>query len=251
VEKISSQFYVSALRALIATAPELRYWAICKLILQQAMQQLDPLRLGMGMVIALCTEPLSERKVRSLRTSMGRGTLPGVGDWERLSLFLGIESLSGYAITRGHPVTIQNLYEDHRYYPVRRLESVRSAIANPIRHADGIAGCLSIFSTQPYYFSPGRQKLVQNYADLLTLAFEPRAFYALERLELGVMPAQSLQASYFASFQQRLATTLQEAARLQLSITLQLATLKVWRQIEEELLGLACIVPAQLDAKER
>jgi len=246
VEKISSQFYARVLHVVTATAPELRYETICKLILQQAIQQLDPLGLGMAITVIVCTEPPSERNVHSLRVSIGQGTLPGMEGWDQLAIFLGVESLAGYAATCGHRVTVQNLREDHHlYYPVNRLKGASSAIATPIRRLDGIAGCLSIYSTQPGYFSPCCQELVQSYADLLTLAFEPRAFYELERLELGIMPARCLQLPYFASFQQRLIDTLKKAAYLQLSISIQTAELRVWQQIENELLRLACKVSAQ------
>ncbi len=116
MEKISSQFYARVLHVVTATAPELRYETICKLILQQAIQQLDPLGLGMAITVIVCTEPPSERNVHSLRVSIGQGTLPGMEGWDQLAIFLDIESLPGYAATCGHQVTIQNLCEDRYLY---------------------------------------------------------------------------------------------------------------------------------------
>jgi transcriptional regulator with XRE-family HTH domain len=230
------QFYANVLQAVVSTAPMLRFWTICNLILQQSLQQLDPYQLGMTVTIIDCTPPGPESKVRSLRIHLGQGTRPWDRNWGRWPYLLGIESLSGYVVATGHALAIQGSKDDHLYYPTLPVEMLNSAYATPIRHIDGIAGCLCICSTQRHYFTQSRQNLIQNYANLLTLAFDAEHFYEPASIELGVMPSEDVQKSYFANFHQRLIDILKEAAEQGLAISQQVAEQRVWQEIEKEIL---------------
>ncbi|MDQ2714801.1 MAG: GAF domain-containing protein [Chloroflexota bacterium] len=230
------QFYANVLQAVVSTAPMLRFWTICNLILQQSLQQLDPHHLGMVITIINCTPPGPENKVRSLNIHLGQSTKPWDRNWGRWPLLLGIETLSGYVVATGHAVTIQDAKKDHLHYPTLLVEKLNSAYATPIRHIDGIAGCLCICSTQPHYFTQSRQNLIQNYANLLTLAFDPEQFYEPASIELGVMPPEDVQRPYFANFHQRLIVILKRAAEQGVAINQQVAEQRVWQEIEKEIL---------------
>lgn len=231
-----SQFYANVLQAVVSTAPLLRFWTICNLILQQSLQQLDPYHLGMVITIIDCTPPEPKNKVRSLRIHLGLGTKPWDRNWGHWPHLLGIETLSGYVVATGHAVTIQDSKKDHMHYPTLPVEKLNSAYATPIRHIDGIAGCLCICSTQQRYFTQSRQNLIQNYANLLTLAFDPEQFYAPANIELAIMPSEDEQKPYFANFHQRLIVILKKAAEQGVTITQHAAEQRVWQEIEKEIL---------------
>ncbi|MFL5695726.1 MAG: GAF domain-containing protein, partial [Ktedonobacteraceae bacterium] len=111
-----------------------------------------------------------------------------------------------------------------------------SAAAAPITLEGKIAGSLLVSSTQPDYFLPSRQTLVQDYADLIALAFSPEDFYDPECIELGVMPPQRVQQPYLTGFRQRLVDTMLQATRNQQPITITQAERLAWQDIEEKLL---------------
>ncbi|HTD18178.1 MAG TPA: hypothetical protein VK667_01480, partial [Ktedonobacteraceae bacterium] len=53
--EIPAAFYARILSTHADTTDALYYWSMCKLILQQMLEQLDPRRLGMTVMIAQCT----------------------------------------------------------------------------------------------------------------------------------------------------------------------------------------------------
>ena len=105
--------------------------------------------------------------------------------------------------------------------------------------AGRIAGCLLVSSTQNNYFLPqSRLALIENYANLLALAFEPEEFYEPCQIELNVMPNQEIQKKHFANFRQRVANTMMEGAINKRPVNNLEAERLVWQQLEEELLRL-------------
>ncbi|MDQ6643838.1 MAG: helix-turn-helix domain-containing protein [Chloroflexota bacterium] len=93
---IPSAFYNRVFSARSSTVESMRFWSISNLILQQAISQLDPDRLGIALNVVRCMIPsLSDQKVHSLRESVGFGTHPWSGDLEQKAMFLGAESLCG------------------------------------------------------------------------------------------------------------------------------------------------------------
>src|SRR5437660_5166038 len=86
---IPSEFYSRVFSARSATNETLHFWSICNLIIQQAIGQLDPDRLGLAITVVRCMPPLNGNKVRSLRESAGQGTPPWNGDLELQGMFLG------------------------------------------------------------------------------------------------------------------------------------------------------------------
>jgi transcriptional regulator with XRE-family HTH domain len=237
-QEIPSVFYSRVLRTRATTARVLRFPSICNLVLQQALVQLDPYRVGMAVIVVRCMPPSYENMIRSLRESIGRGTPPWKSELDQEAIFLGAESLAGYAISSGRIVVNQDLKEGLSLFPAYRGVWEESAAATPITFEGNIAGCLLVSSTQPNYFVPTRLNLVTSYADLIGLAFSPEEFYEPERINLGVVPPQDEQRSYLSQFRQRVIVSMMQAARESQPINLIEAEQLVWQQIEEELLQL-------------
>jgi hypothetical protein len=235
--EIPSEFYARVINTYTITPPPRRFWAISSLVLQQALAQLDPNKVGMSITIAVCMPPSgAERTVRSLRELTGQGTPPWPTNLEPQAMFLGIESLAGYTTAVGHLLTT-NRSDQSTHRPAHWLLWEESAIACPLIQGERVAGCLLASSTQPSYFSPFRQTLFQKYAELLLLAFAPDSFYATGDLMLRPMPSLEVQQAHFSLVRQRVSITLLGATRERRAITMTEAEQMVWQQIEEELLA--------------
>ncbi len=237
-QAIPREFYVRVLRTRTTIPKELRFSSLCDLILQQALKQLDSQRQGMAIIIARCMPPSQEGKIRSLRESLGRGTPPWGSNLEQQAILLGAESLAGHAVTSGRLIVNQNLTDGQGVSPGYRGLWEESAAAAPIMLEGNVAGSLLVSSTQPNYFLPLQQTLIQDYADLIALAFGSEEFYETQQIELGLVPLQEVQQAYLSVFRQRLAETMIQAARKQQPLTVIQAEQLVWQQFEEELLRL-------------
>ncbi|MDQ6645103.1 MAG: hypothetical protein M3Y76_11690 [Chloroflexota bacterium] len=233
---IPVEFYVRVLHTLATLPKALRFWSLCDLIVQQALKQLDPHRLGMAIIVAQCMPPSQEGKVCSLREIMGRGTSPWESSLDQHLILLGAESLAGNAAISGHLLTNQKLQQDSTLAPGYRGQWEESSAAAPIMHESGIGGSLLVSSTQPDYFLPPRCMLIENYAELIALAFDHDDFYASRQIELGAVPLYEKQRPHFSRFRQRVMDTMLAASRNQLLITSVQAEQLVWQQLEEELL---------------
>ncbi|HLI09644.1 MAG TPA: hypothetical protein VKV40_23985 [Ktedonobacteraceae bacterium] len=242
-KEIPSAFYLRVLNARASSVESLRFWSVGNLILQQAISQLDPDRLGMSVVVVRCMPPQpGNTKVRSLRESIGVGTPPWPNDLEQQALFLGAESLAGYAVSLCHPAANQDVASDNTFVPTTPGEYEKSALAHPILYAGRVAGCLLVSSVEVNYFlSQTRATLVQHYADLLALAFEPQDFYSPQNIELHVMPPHPIQRKHFANYRQRVARTMIQAAQRHQPVNNNEAEQIVWRELEEELLLLTTV----------
>lgn len=237
-QEIPPGFYARVLHTYTTIASSLRYSSLCNLILQQALEQLDPHRVGLVLIVVQCMPPASGHKVRSLRESVGRGTPPWTSNLEQHPILLGAESLAGYAVTTGRMHVIQNLRADLNLLPGYRGVGEESAVSAPIVLAGNIAGCLLVSCTQPDYFLPFRLKLIEHYSELIVLAFRPEDFYEQQRIELRILPPQEVQQAYVSKFRQRLLETMMQAAKSRHPMSIIEAERVVWQQLEEELLQL-------------
>ncbi len=237
-QEIPSAFYTGVLRAHATTAKQQRFWSISNLILQQALGQLDSNQLGMEITIAQCMPPDVEGKVQSLRERAGRGTKPWDTNLEHRAIFLGIESLAGYALTSLRLLVIQDRSERQMLFSGSWMEYEESAVACPIMYEGRVAGCLLVSSTQPHYFLPFRQQLIQNYADLMVLAFDSAEFYAPHDIQLHPMLPPEVQVSHFAHLRQRISDVMVESYKKQRPINVLEAEQVVWQQLEKGFLQL-------------
>jgi transcriptional regulator with XRE-family HTH domain len=234
--EIPAAFYARVFRARATTTEAMRDWSISNLILQQALGQLDPDHQGLAVRVVRCMPP-KNGKIRSLREWIGLGSPPWTGELEQKAMFLSAESLSGYVVTSCRPNAVQNVEEEHSLLPAHWDPHEKSAAAHPILYAGRIAGCFLVSSTQPYYFlSQARLNLIQQYADLLALVFDPQEFYDPKDIELRVMPDQSVQKRYFAQFRGRVAEIMLQATRGGRSLNNLQAEQLVWQELEDQLL---------------
>lgn len=227
---------VEVLSARANTPDTLRFWTISHQILQHALRRFDPENLGMAITIPRCMPPTRDGKIRSLRENLGVGTAPWKSDLGAKAIFLGAESYAGHVVMKGHAGTLPTV-TDHTTLPAIKVEYEMSAAAAPICYGNRVAGCLLLASIQPNYFSSfssfEQVQLIQHFADLLALAFEPEEFYPFDLIELGVMPPPEVQAKHFATFQQRVLQRMKEASAMQHPLSLQQAEQLVWQELED------------------
>jgi hypothetical protein len=237
LEVIPSAFFAQVLNVRNTTTESLLFWRISDLVLKQALAQLDPNNLGMSVKLIQCMPPTKDGKIRSLRERAGRGTPPWTADLEHDVLFLGLESLSGYATESRHPVYIADLRKPGTI-PALNDDYEVSAAAHPVRLEGRIAGCLLASSTQENYFSQQRLALLATLADLTSLAFDKRDFYSPDLLELRFMPHPNFQRPIIGTFRERVTRKFQEAMYKQNRLSNYETELLAWQDIESELLNI-------------
>ncbi len=243
-EHIPSDVFVQVLNIRTTTTESLRFWRISEVILKEALAQLDPNRLGMAIKLVQCMPPDEHKgKVQSLRERAGKGTIPWSADLEHDVLFLGLESLSGYAVEVRHIVCDDDLRQG-KTFPAVKDEHEVSAAAHPIRFEGRIAGCLLASSTQPGYFSQQRLDLLTTFSDLMSLAFNKNEFYAPSMIELRVMPRPEQQRPILAKFRQRVTEKFQQAMYQHKQLSNADIELQAWQELESELQSI------QLDSYE-
>jgi len=236
-EQIPPDFFTQVLNARATIIESLRFWHITDMVLNQALTQLDPNRLGMSITLVQCMPPSRDAKIQSLRERIGKGTLPWTAHLEHLSLFLGIETLAGYVVQYQRPASIEDLSRDN-LLPAYQSEFEVSAAANPIWLDGRIAGCLLASSTQVGYFSQQRLVLLSTFSDIISLVFDKNDFYRPECIELNVMPSPDKQRPYLAKFRQLVTQALIDAAQNKHHLTNAQAEAKVWQELEEILLNI-------------
>ena len=234
VDVIPVEFYIRVLRTLATTPKIIRYPTLGNLILEQALKHLDPDRVGVGISIARCLPPAHEDSVSSLLVDLGRGSPPWSQNMDNESMLLGAESLAGYAAISARTVALSNLFSAGTTLPASVGMWERSAVASPIMLEGKVAGSLLVSSVLTEYFTPEQLLLVNNYADLVALAFEPVHFYDPQYIQLKVFPTQQEQQPAIRGFRKRVS----EIMRMRQPITIGRAELLAWQQIEEELLQL-------------
>jgi len=111
-----------------------------------------------------------------------------------------------------------------------------SAAAIAITSMGKVAGSLLVSSSQPDYFLPTRCKLIEQYAELIALAFDPGDFYELEQIELAPLPSYEIQQPYLAGFRKRVNELMLQDTSSQHLMPIFEAEQIVWQQIEAELL---------------
>jgi hypothetical protein len=233
---IPSKFYAQVLNGSMIPPQPLRFWTLSQMILQQALRHLDPVGLGLSIQLIRCMSPGRQGKIRSLRMVYSLGTTPWRSYLSSQTFLLGAESLAGYAVS-GRCSAVVHSQAANILYPAPFYEHAESQVAYPIMRAELVAGCLLISSTQPAYFDSMQISLVQQYADLLTLAFESEEFYAPWVIELHLLPALSLQRQRLLSFRQRLEVLIRNQQQERNNI--EQLELQVWQQFEEEFLQLS------------
>ncbi len=234
----SATFYANFLNSYVTTSPPLFPQALHDLIFQEAIERLDPDRVGLAISVVSCVLPHHGKIVRSLREIDGRGTPPWQDDIAHRSMFLGLESLAGASVSLFRSLSFQGEKEPFTLLPPADDGYEQSAAASPISRQSKIAGCLVVSSTQPRYFSSERIQLIEHYAHLLALAFEPHQFVMHQDIQLHLMPRYEMQIPLLRGFQQRVTHKFVQATQKNQPIILQDTYEQVWQDIEEDLIKL-------------
>jgi hypothetical protein len=234
IDEIPSAFYARIFSAYTSIPHELRIASILSLILQQMLSYLDIDQEGISISVALCTTPMAGQPVRTLHEFMGRGTPPFKSHLEMQTFFLGIGTMAGFVVTHSRQLVIQNLREEKGFAHSLKTDFEESAMVYPIMFENGIAGCSIVSSTRLDFFTTARQRLVQDYTNLMALALSPGHFYKSSQVNLRVLPDPEKQRKFFANFSQRLIATIGRLAGQGFSrAEAEALTL---REIEEEIL---------------
>jgi transcriptional regulator with XRE-family HTH domain len=233
--QITSEFFAQVLSVRTLTSDTLRSWRICEMVLKESLIQLDPNHLGMAVKLVQCMPPdAAEGKVRSLRERAGKGSSPWTTDLENDVLFLGLESMCGYAVEVRHGVSDPDLRKSTTF-PTYKDGYEISAAAQPIRFENRLVGCLLASSTQVGYFSPPRLELLAAFSDLIALAFDKKEFYSPQCIELRALPTPKTQRPILSSFRQRMMERMINQRQYASNSALEIA---IWQEIEAELLSL-------------
>lgn len=235
VPEIHPELYAQVMRVYAKTPAVLARDALYKLIFERALEHLDPDKIGMSLALICCVPPLPGQKVRSLRQVRGMGTPPWEREMERKTMFLGSESVAGNAVMNYRLAWVDSR-DSTSFTPANWTDYEESVIASPILRQARVAGALLASSSRPHYFTSDHQDLLELYAPLAGLMFNPNEFYDPMEIMLGVMPDFQIQTPLFANFEQRVSLKLTEAAQRKKDITLQQAHQLVWQDISEELL---------------
>ena len=234
-QEIAGEFYAHVMHAYTTVTHMQRFWALSNAILRRALEQLDTNHVGLAVTLTKCM-PLKHGIVRSLREVIGHGTHPWSLNLEQQAVLLGSESMAGFTVMNGRPLIRQNQQEHEGRFPAHWTEWEVSAAAYPIQRSGAVAGSFVVSSTQPDYFLPFRQKLIEQYSELLALAFEREEFYPLDRINLYQMPIYTAQRKPLSTLHNRAVKFMQEATQRNKILPLQEATELAWQQIEEEFL---------------
>lgn len=235
--EIPPKFYMQVFQMRGTIGPTQLFWSLATTVISQALSQLDPENLGMAITVVRCmVTERADRKILSLRQSVGQATAPWPGNLEQSAMFLGAESLAGYVVSTCHPSEVQNYKNDQEALPGHQLEQESSAAAHPILYAGRVAGCLLVSSAEPDFFLlPGRLNLVADYAHLVSLAFAPEDFIDPARIELRIMPPHVEQRKFFMTFRKRMTE-----ARMKLYGQHDVdAEQYVWEGLEKDILNLS------------
>ncbi len=234
-DEISSVFYARILSIIGSTPQSLRFNSLTTTILQQALTQLDPHQKGLLLTLVRCMPP-REGKIRSLREALGMGTPPWSNDLTQQTCFVGADSMAEYAVTSGRTAAVNLPVDGDTPLSIEGMGAEASVAVCPILRAHETAGCLLISSTQYGFFTPRRLTLLQRYADLLALVFEPEEFYDLQQIELREALPPEQQRPTLATFRRRVSTLLTESLQDGWPMSVVQAEMLAWQQLEDELL---------------
>lgn len=235
--EVPAELYMQMFQIYTKKPPHLSGQALQEILLERALEHLDPDRLGLCLTFAICVPPVAGRKVRSLRQVSGTGTSPWQRNLERTTIFLGTESLAGNAVMAAEMIYVKSR-ESNPPCPIQWTTHEQSAVAMPVMRQGKIAGVLLASSTQPHYFTLVHRNLLELYAHLAMLIFLPDEFYTLKEIQLGKLPDYERQKPYFVDFEQRVLLKEGEAMASGGYLSLQQAQQEVWREIADELLRL-------------
>lgn len=238
-KQIPSVFFTRILETYATTVEPMRSWSICNMVLQQLTKQLDSERVGVAALLVQCHPPAPNQKVQSLFVRFSWGTAPAQALLSETIRYHGAESLAGMAVATGLPKVVQDIHDAANLLSCQQRELTRSAAAYPIQCAGRVAGSVLVLATKSLFFTPARLTLIQHYSYLLTLAFHEGDLYALQDIDLRIMPAETLQRSFLVTFNEQVNAFLSRAEQQGQTITRSKAEQMVFQQLETAFLHLS------------
>ncbi|MEO7020914.1 MAG: GAF domain-containing protein [Ktedonobacteraceae bacterium] len=235
VPEIPAELYAQMFQIYTKTPASIVNQRLQSVLLERAIEHLDPHKLGLCLTFAACVPPVPGQKVRCLRQIDGIGTPPWERDLERKTIFLGIESLAGNAIMHERLIYVESR-DAVAPCPIQWTNGENSAVAIPILRQGKIAGVLLASSAQAAYFTSAHRSLLERYAQLAGLLFPPAEFYKLKDIQLAEMPDYEIQKPHFIHFEQRVRYKQGEATASGEYLSIQQVHQSVWGEIAEELL---------------
>lgn len=235
--EIPPDFYRRVLAAYALTPWPLCSQAVLDLITQQIIELLDAERQGLAISIVRCMPPDAAGHVLSLLEMGGRGTYPWKPDLGQKIYFYGAESLVGHTLSH-FTTSVVNSRRELTFYPAHWTDHENSAAAFPILRHALVAGGLVVSSTREGFFTETSVTLLESYANLAALLFEPEDFFNSSAIQLRVMPHYHHQEPFFVDFNLRVSRKF-SASRGNDQITLQAARLAVLQDLAMELLAFA------------
>jgi Helix-turn-helix len=166
--------------------PGARRWEILHAIFDNALLHFDPEHKGVAITYARLM-PAHPDGIHSLYEAMMRGHNP----WPAMlgnNVYLGSTTLAGTAAIQERLQVWNRLDESERLqFEIDDFE--HSACACPVTFAGRIAGVLIVSSTLPAFFTQQVvRESVQEYAQLMALAFPENEFFPFSLLNLRPMP---------------------------------------------------------------
>lgn len=238
--KIDYAFIQQVWEARATTPAHLQFWTLSGKILESALRQFDPQRMGMCITLAQLMPPSPLGSIRSLREVARLGNPPWSPNLEHRMRYLGAETLAGSVVSHGCAEFVDDLRVQARALHICQGEYEVSAAGCPIMYANRVAGCLLCASTQAAQFQSQEQRsLIKDYTQLLAQVFPPELFFEPPQIQLWLMPTPEIQDRTLATFQQRVNAHMREAYTTSQAVTRAQIEQQVWQQMEEELLEIS------------
>ncbi|MBO0795528.1 MAG: GAF domain-containing protein, partial [Ktedonobacteraceae bacterium] len=238
--EIPAEFYAQIMGVYSTCPAFLRSSAIRTLIIEQILAHLDPQRQGLSVIVVRYVPPRHKgEKVKSLYLVDGKGTPPWPGELALWPVFFGAESQIGKAIASGHHITVNTSETRTQLFAQHQTPLEKSTVAYPLLQSDRCPGCLGIGSTESSFFSRERLDILQAYAYLMVLAFEPEEFYDLHEIDLGIMPPAIMQEKHASRYKQLVEQCINEIPPTLRPDRRRQAEIIVLQDLQDELLQLA------------
>lgn len=185
--EVRKQIYQQVLEAVMTNSQdsETRFWHVSEIIFNDALNQLDPRKLGLAITYAKLMPPHADG-IHSLREVKMRGHAPWTDSTDDKT-FLGSTTLVGAVAVLQRAQDWNDMDNGRALVDIDGHE--RSAYAVPVLHGNLLAGVLIVSSSQPDFFkNPIACQLVTEYALLMGVALSDQEFHSSDLLHLRPMP---------------------------------------------------------------
>jgi hypothetical protein len=235
--ELPTSFYRQLFKLLADYSVPIPYIAITDFVLTELIKLMNGEEEGLLVVVLQCLAPQRPPFVRSLVTTCRASTDNLPREILQDIAFFGAESLSGYAVSRGHSSVVPDYEHVEPLLPLSPVDPLRTVAVYPIRRGGKTAGCLAAAGVLPHALTLERQRLLEQGADALSVAFAEQDFYAPEHIRLAVMPSYKEQRPLLANFRERVTRLSIQLRRQGQTLYVHEAETQVYQQFEQELMS--------------